>query len=55
MKNEAKYSAFKEAVEFLNLKTSVRLDELCKEFYVIKTALVLFLNGEFVLKEIDIV
>lgn len=38
----------------MNFKTSVSLDELCKELYVIKTALALFLNGDFVLKERDI-
>jgi len=55
LKNEAKCCDFKETVVFWNLKTSVSLDELCKEFYVIKTALALLLNEEFVLKERDIV
>jgi hypothetical protein len=54
LKNEATYSDSKESVVFLNLKTSVSLDELCNELYVIKPTLALFLNEEFVLKERDI-
>ena len=38
----------------MNLKTSVSLDELCKESYVLKLTLTLLLNEEFVLKERDI-
>jgi hypothetical protein len=53
LNNEATYSDFKEGVVFLVLKTSLSLDELYKECYVIKTTLSLFLSEEFVLKERD--
>ena len=44
LKNEETYCDFKEAVIFLNLKKSVSLDQLCKEFYTIKPTLALFIN-----------
>ena len=54
LRNESTHSAFKEAVVFLKLKTSVSLDELWKGFYAMNPSLALVLNEEFVLKERDI-
>jgi hypothetical protein len=46
LKKEPTNSDLKEAVEVLNLKTSINLDELYKELYLIKPTLALFLNDK---------
>ena len=42
LKKEPAYSDFKEAVVVLNVKASVSLNEMCKEFCITKPAFLLF-------------
>jgi hypothetical protein len=44
VKKELAYSDFKEAVVVLNVKASINLNEMCKEFCIIKPTLVLFFD-----------
>jgi hypothetical protein len=46
LEKEPTYSDFKESVAVLNLKTSFSMEELYKEFYIIKPTFALFLNDK---------